>query len=471
MDSLPNEVLVKIFYFCGHYNLVIRHVCKIFRDACPKIYILDFGKYIFSMGYLNIIQHYNLPPLRCFVRRALMKGRIKVVKWAVENGFVWDRDACFYILYADCSSEEKLILLKYALANGATYDASYSWLAYKDKNILNWFLEADFPSNFHLVSALICEGDLERAKIFSKRDEGIHLMSALCNAFSSGNIEILEWLWGYRDLFDNNVSDMVSFAVQENHLDAIKWARDHEIDITNILYCHNMEIWEKGDSWECIKWCLENGCVYNEKIAYYLGKFDKVQELLWLKHQGYDISQACVGAISMGNTKLCETLDVPFLDSSLQKAIDSNNPGNVEWLLSKKCPLENFYVSGGSRMVKYLYEKGFCEKKEIIAYIFSQGLSDLTEWMKEHNLFHEISDDIFSLINSHTKLRLLANISSMTQHQTNLVYLASSVSGAMEILQWCKYHGHLPDDKTLLECMKQSAKSKHMDVVKFLSEL
>nr|WIL04759.1 ankyrin repeat-containing protein [Cedratvirus duvanny] len=177
MHSLPEELLVLIFFFSEGYNFINRQVCFDFRRIIKPVEHLvyldqllkdnrkpnlqpskELAKIALDRGLLHLLQACKefVPKNVCTI--AAKNGQLKVLQWARANGYSWNEDTCVY-----AAKEGHLEILQWLRANGCPWD-EYT-CAYTAENghlkVLQWARANGCPWDENTCAYAVYNGQLE----------------------------------------------------------------------------------------------------------------------------------------------------------------------------------------------------------------------------------------------------------------------------------------------------------------------
>ena len=301
--------------------------------------------------------------------------------------------------------------------------------------------------NHYNLSARL--GNLENLKwlIETSISHSYNQCQLLVNAATSGNLEMMAWLWGFREMDESTYLscwDVFEAAASRGNLEVMKWLIDNNCSWTQwTLY----EAFRHGKI-ENVQWLIENG-LYSRNMDKELFrnavKSGNLELLKWLRDPN-------------GFGKATKTEEV--CSWSERTFIAAARRGNLEvmkWLRSEGCPWDEhtFYAVASRRSATPNVDRGFAKTAgnlEIMKWLHSEGCP-----MKSY-LFYIVTSRRSGLPNvdrgfgkTAGNLENMKWLHSVGCPWSDITFNAAAKRGNLEILDWlkandCPWDNNIPSE-------------------------
>jgi len=299
-----------------------------------------------------------------FTLSVVEKGYLGILKWALENGCIWDEST-----FSNAAGGGHLEMLKWLAENGcpkAHPPAMHLAALGGHLEVLKWLKEND---GLHLecqcyISAA-ARGNLEMMKwlreVGCPRDKWAEQLqvNVICKAAKSGNLEMLKWMnengW-FSPIYAYHQACMVSGS---KSVEILKWLRELGCPWDKWSY---MEAAKAGNI-EALKWLLDiEPVVWTEKVCEPVAWAGQLEVLKWLRAQG----------CPWNNVTIVEAALISGRVDLLQWVIEEI--GEVTWT---KRHFMFAATRGHSEVLKWLRAQGCHWNKRLFK-------KSLQEWDEEH---------------------------------------------------------------------------------------
>ncbi len=337
MNTLPNEMLIKIFeYTLGcHLWLAIplKTVCKLWyetighwpaydkkivRRAIDQPLILGpyeksakFCAHLASCGYLGILkwsiaQGWSYDSI-LMTEFAANGGHLNILKWLKEHNDLRSRTA-----YRESSKKGHLEILKWLKEeNYKCDDCAFAYAAQNGHmEILQWMKEQRCPWDERACHYAAEAGQLEVLKWLREQDCPWNVNVMCMYAICAGHLEMLKWLrskgcpWGDWDQWDD--CNPVDMSAQDGNLEMLRWIHEQGWPLDESTCYHAA----RGGRLQVLQWLREQQCPWDEMTCECAAMEGQLEVLQWAHSQGcpLDYEECLIVAKKYKHEKLVQWL-------------------------------------------------------------------------------------------------------------------------------------------------------------------
>ena len=429
--------------FTGFSNPLYKYTIELVYDnydhLIPDRYVIlenrilhQYKRIYYRIGFrgnLNLVQRFlklkknnYLNNNADFVMRGAAKsGNKEVLRWMKLHKYKFNEwtSAC-------AAKGHQFVLLKWLIQHGCPIDSSCTAYCARTGNLemLKWLIKkkkckvddyamylASYKGHIDIVKYLYYKNPKDSFEMWQGASRG-------------GHINILQWALEKDGEFDGEES--CREASQNGHIHVLKWFQANHLLVDKRNNLCEYAIW--GGNFECLKWLVENGYKFNNRVGSKAVELGDLDIMKWLVKNGCKLGKGiCADAAEHGQLEILKWLVEIGYKMSHETASSAAFNGHLEllqWAVANGCRMGADVISSASR----------------------NGHFDLIKWARKNGCRWDATACQHTVLHNHFDILVWLRANGCPWNE--LVCLDAVEYLNMDILQWAIENGCEWGDET-----------------------